>query len=95
MSENTGRTVRLFLADGTPSGLITAEIMNWTGHVLAGARTGLPRFLKRPELDRTGIYFLLGRDPEDPDNAIVYIGESDNVRKRLAQHTQPLCTESA
>jgi len=88
MSENTGRTVRLFLADGTPSGLITAEIINWTGHVLAGARTGLPRFLERPELDRTGIYFLSGRDLEDPDNAIVYIGESDNVRRRLAQHNK-------
>jgi len=85
MSENTGRTVRLFLADGTPFGLITAEIMNWTGHVLAGACTGLPRFLERSELDRTGIYFLSGRDPEDPDSAIVYIGESDNVRQRLAQ----------
>jgi len=88
MSENIGRTVRLFLVDGTPSGLITAEIMNWTGHVLAGTRSGLPRFLERPELDRTGVYFLTGRDPKDPDNAVVYIGESDNVRKRLAQHNK-------
>ena len=62
--------------------------MNWTGHVLCGPRSGLSKFLTRPELDRTGIYFLFGRDPEDPDTAIVYVGESDNVRKRLAQHNR-------
>lgn len=26
--------MKLFLVDGTPGGLITAEITNWTGHVL-------------------------------------------------------------
>lgn len=93
MTETTGRSVRLFLVDGTPLGLITAEIMNWTGHVLAGARSGLPKLLERPELDRTGIYFLFGRDPEDPDTTIVYIGESDNVRKRLAQHNKDATKE--
>ena len=88
MSSLLGRSVRLFLVDGTATGLITAEIMNWTGHVLAGSRSGLPAFLKRPELDRTGIYFLTGPDPEDPDTLQLYIGESDNVRKRLVQHNK-------
>lgn len=86
MSETVGRTVRLFLVDGSPAGLITAEIMNWSGHVLAGPRSGLKKFLARPELDRTGVYFLFGRAPQDPDTLAVYIGESDNVRKRLIQH---------
>ena len=88
MNSASGRSVRLFLVDGTASGLITAEIMNWTGHVLAGARSGLTAFLKRRELDRTGIYFLTGPDPEDPDTLQLYIGESDNVRKRLVQHAK-------
>ncbi len=88
MSSPLGRSVRLFLVDGTATGLITAEIMNWTGHVLAGSRSGLPAFLKRRELDRTGIYFLTGPDPEDPDTLQLYIGESDNVRKRLVQHNK-------
>ena len=87
MSSSLGRSVRLFLVDGTATGLITAEIMNWTGHVLAGSRSGLPAFLKRPELDRTGMYFLTGPDPADPDTLQLYIGESDNVRKRLVQHS--------
>ena len=86
MSALLGKTVRLFLAEGTASGLATAEIMNWTGHVLIGSRSGLPAMLKRSELDRTGVYFLTGPDPEDPETPQVYIGESDVVRKRLVQH---------
>lgn len=30
---STGKSIKLFLADGSPGGIITAEIMNWTGHV--------------------------------------------------------------
>ncbi|BCR22562.1 hypothetical protein KAM429_33480 [Aquipseudomonas alcaligenes] len=36
-----GRSLRLFLVDGTPNGLLTAEIMNWTGLVLTGLRSKL------------------------------------------------------
>lgn len=36
-----GRSLRLFLVDGTPNGLLTAEIMTWTGHVLTGPRSNL------------------------------------------------------
>lgn len=31
----SGKQIKLFLVDGTPGGLTTAEITNWTGHVLA------------------------------------------------------------
>jgi len=78
----------MFLVDGTPNGIITAEIMNWTGHVLAAPRALLPDLLKRPEITRTGIYLLTGPDPEVPSKALAYIGESDNVGKRLAQHNR-------
>ena len=39
--KSNGRSVRLFLADGTSTGIVTAEIMNWTGHVIAAPRTRL------------------------------------------------------
>ena len=39
-----GRSARLFLVDGTASGLTTAEIINWTGHVLARSRRRPLRF---------------------------------------------------
>jgi hypothetical protein len=83
-----GRSLRLFLADGIPGGVITAEIMNWTGHVLAGPRSLLPDLLKRPEIVRTGVYFLTGPDPDMPKRSLAYVGESDNVGKRIAQHSR-------
>ena len=86
---STGKSVRLFLADGTPGGLLTAEIMNWTGHVVAAPRSELAVLLKRDEIKRTGIYILLGEDPDSLGGLIAYIGEGDDVGKRLYQHSRP------
>ena len=83
-----GKSVRLFLADGTPGGLLTAEIMNWTGHVVAAPRSDLAALLKRPEAKRTGIYILLGDDPNSLGGTIAYIGEGDDVSRRLSQHAR-------
>jgi len=82
----TGKNIRLFLVDGLPSGLITAEIGNWTGKVLSFPRGLLPQALKRDEIAKTGIYFLVGLDPEQSGRSLVYIGESDDVSRRLKQH---------
>lgn len=84
-----GRSIRLFLVDGTPNGLLTAEIMNWTGRVLTGPRSKLSELVQRPECGRTGIYFLVGPDPENSLRPLVYIGESDDVGTRLKQHNRP------
>lgn len=86
---NQGRSIRLFLVDGTPNGLLTAEIMNWTGHVLTGPRSKLSELVQRPECSRTGVYFLIGPDPENNLRSRIYIGESDDVAKRLKQHNRP------
>ncbi|MGJ7462329.1 GIY-YIG nuclease family protein [Halomonas sp. MA07-2] len=83
-----GRSIRLFLVDGTPNGLLTAEIMNWTGHVLTGPRSKLSELVQRPECGRTGLYFLVGPDPENSLRPLVYIGESDDVGTRLKQHNR-------
>src|ERR1700744_2102267 len=84
-----GRSIRLYLADGTPGGLLTAEIMNWTGHVVAAPRSDLARLRKRDEASRTGVYVLLGDDPDALGSAMAYIGEGDDVGERLAQHAKP------
>ena len=81
-----GRTIRIYLVDGEPTGILTAEIINWTGKVLVASRTQLSQLAKREEVRRTGIYCILGPDPENPNREIVYIGEGDNVIKRLTDH---------
>lgn len=81
-----GKQVRLYLADGSAGGLMTAEIFNWTGHILKGKRTELARILSREEASRTGVYILFGTNKEDKPSA--YIGEGDNVGTRILQHSK-------
>lgn len=81
-----GRTVKIYLVDGIPSGVMTAEIMNWTGKFTVAPRTQLADLAQRDELKRTGVYILAGQNPKDPSQEMVYIGESDNIWKRLIQH---------
>ncbi len=83
-----GRSIRIFLVDGSANGILTAEIMNWTGHVLSAPRARIVELLNRPEANRTGVYFLIGSDPETPGQMVVYVGESDNVGDRLIQHSR-------
>lgn len=81
-----GKTIRLYLVDGTATGTLTAEIGNWTGKVVVSPRSQLAAIAKREEVGRTGVYFLIGPDPNDTLRNRVYIGEGDSVIKRLALH---------
>ncbi|WP_371816113.1 GIY-YIG nuclease family protein [Neorhizobium sp. AL 9.2.2] len=80
--------MRLYLVDGTPTGIITAEIMNWTGHVVVTPRSRLAEALLRSEASRTGVYFLVGDDPDQSSKSRVYIGEGDSVIDRLKSHSK-------
>lgn len=55
-----GQSLQLFFIDGTPDGMLTAEVFNWTGHVLMTPRTRLAEALKRKEAKYTGVYILIG-----------------------------------
>lgn len=83
-----GRSVRLYLVDGSPTGILTAEIMNWTGHALVAPRSRLGEALSRDEATRTGVYFLVGDDPTQPTKPRVYVGEGDSVLDRLKSHAK-------
>ena len=81
-----GKTIRLYLVDGVPTGILTAEIINWSGKVLVAPRAQLADLAQRPEVKRTGVYCLVGADPQAPSRDRVYVGEGDNVLVRLANH---------
>lgn len=83
-----GRSVKLYLVDGNPAGILTVEIVNWTGKVLVAPRSSIGDALKRDEASRTGVYFLVGKDPDQPSKNRVYIGEGDSVGVRIASHTK-------
>ncbi|WBY03672.1 GIY-YIG nuclease family protein [Ramlibacter tataouinensis] len=81
----TSATIKLFLPHGDAKSLRTAEISNWSGKAIAAPRTELDELLSREELDKPGIYILLGTDPET-NAPRAYIGEAEVLRERLKQH---------
>jgi hypothetical protein len=81
----TSATIKLFLPRGDAKSLRTAEISNWTGKAVAAPRTELDELLQREELDKAGIYILIGADPRS-GSPHAYIGEAEIIRERLKQH---------
>jgi hypothetical protein len=81
----TSATIKLFLPRGDARSLRTAEISNWTGKAIAAPRTELDELLGREELDKAGVYILVGSDPLT-NAPRAYIGEAEVVRERLKQH---------
>jgi hypothetical protein len=82
----TGKHIELFLVDGEPGGITTAEIAGWTGHVLTGPRKDVGEILRRPEAGRNGAYLLLGDDEEAVGGVTCYIGRTENFIHRFRDH---------
>ncbi len=80
-------TVKIFLAEGSPTSVRTAELSNWTGKAVAGPRSKIEDILKRDEANNPGVYFLTGVNPETGKNK-VYIGEAEVIRKRVKGHME-------
>ncbi|RWX54341.1 GIY-YIG nuclease family protein [Photobacterium chitinilyticum] len=80
-----GRQLKIYLADGTVSGIRHAEIVNWTGQALAIPRVKIKDLDGWEEVHRPGVYFLFGYDDE-VSRLAAYIGEAENITKRLQQH---------
>ena len=53
--DNAGLSLELYYIDGNPEGMLTAEVFNWTGHVLKTPRMQISQALSRPEAKFTGI----------------------------------------
>jgi len=82
---NEPLSIKIFLAKGSSSSLRTAEISNWSGKAIASSRKELDELSKREEASRPGVYFLVGNDIETGEPS-VYVGEAEEVAKRLKQH---------
>ena len=78
-----GRSLELYFIEGKPDGMLTAEVFNWTGHVLMTPRNSIFEALKRKEAEFTGVYILLGEKDGKPS---AYIGESETLKIRILDH---------
>jgi len=81
-----GKSIRIYLKEGTVTGIKSAEVVNHTIQALTCPRnklSDLNKFFSR-EANRPGVYFLLGDDGTNKTK--VYIGEAENVWDRLKNH---------
>lgn len=78
-----GKTIEMFLVDGTADGVVTAELSNWNGKAIRLPRTEVSE-CQRTDIQGVGVYFLFSKADDGTD--AVYVGEAENILKRLKQH---------
>ena len=80
-----GKSIRIYLKDGTVTGIKFGEVVNQTIQSISCPRNRIAELSNYSEAKRPGIYFLFGFD-EDTNEPKVYIGEAENVFTRLQDH---------
>ena len=85
-----GKSIELFLVNGTADGLITAELSNWNGKAIKIPRIEVAS-CNRDDITQAGVYFLFCKEDDGADS--VYIGEAENVKERLVQHLRDYQSE--
>ena len=59
---NYGKTIRIYLADGSPTGIRHAELVNWTGQAIVCPRVRIGELAEWEESKKPGVYILFGED---------------------------------
>lgn len=85
-----GKSIELFLVNGTVDSLIIAELSNWSGKAIKIPRIEVAS-CNREDIAQAGVYFLFCKEDDSSDS--VYIGEAENVKERLMQHLREYQSE--
>ena len=86
-----GKSINLFLMDGSATGRIKCTLANWTGVSYKIPRTELDKCKERDDLKQSGVYFLFGIS-EETGESISYIGQAgarkngEGILYRLQEH---------
>lgn len=86
-----GKSIELFLVNGSADSIVTAELSNWNGKAIKIPRIEVSD-CKRGDIQEPGVYFLFCKDEENDEDS-VYIGEAENVKDRLVQHLRDATAE--
>lgn len=81
-------TLKIYVPSGDPDGVRILDRMNWTGRGYFVPRDRWAEVKSRPELDRPGVYVLIGYEIDDIGNEtpLAYIGETNSIRGRIESH---------
>lgn len=88
---NRGKSINLYLMDGSADGRIKCTLANWTGIAYRIPRTDIELCKDRDHLRQSGVYFLFGVSDETGD-PVVYIGQAgerkngEGILYRLQEH---------
>ncbi|MFT5217792.1 MAG: hypothetical protein ACI83H_002933 [Glaciecola sp.] len=82
-----GKSIRIYLKEGSVTGIKFAEVVNQTIQALSCPRTKISDLNKHfsKEINTQGVYFLIGYE-QDTLKQIAYVGEAENVWDRLKNH---------
>ena len=80
------KTIKIYLVDGKPDGIKTAELSNWIGKAISIPRNKLKDVKDKEECNQPAVYFLFSREDEESILPNVYIGEAEILWKRLITH---------
>jgi hypothetical protein len=81
-------TIRIFVPDGDPESIRIIDRMNWTGVGIAFPRSKWPEVNRRDDIQRAGVYILVGYEDEESNIPTLYIGQADGVKNRIDSHAQ-------
>ena len=82
----TGFSLSVFLPDGNAGGLRIVTKSHWSGVAVMCPRTEYFSASKRGEFHQSGLYLLIGPATDGTGRDQVYVGEGDNVHKRITAH---------
>lgn len=86
-----GKSITMFLMDGTTEGRIKCSLTNWTGVVYKIPRSSIAQFRNRSGLKQAGVYFLFGEKSDD-GRPVIYVGQAayrkngEGILGRLNEH---------
>ena len=75
----------ILVTSGDPDGVRVVEKSNWLGQGIVFARSDLAAAVDGG-ISSPGIYVLLGDDPDEEFDGLIYVGQGENVGSRLRQH---------
>ena len=80
-----GRTIKLYIMGEEYKNLKSVELSNWSGKAYIGSRKHVGILQGFEDLSAPGVYCLIA-ESEDSYQKKIYIGEADEINKRLNEH---------
>ncbi len=79
------RTIKLYIMGDKYKNLKSIELSNWSGKAYIGNRKHVGILQEFDDLATLGVYFLISEN-EDCHQKKIYIGEADEINKRILDH---------